>query len=157
MRKIFLLLFTTCSLCSKGQDTYQADKKAILEKVQLFFDALQKQDTSLYKSVFMAESTGWAIRMRNDSIITSTWRSADRVKRLINPSAIVEEKLLSYEIKIHKNIAMAWVPYTLSVSGKFSHCGVDLFTFLKTDQGWKINTCSFTIEPDGCAALMKNQ
>lgn len=156
MRKIFLLLFTAASLWSKGQGTYEADKKAILEKVQLFFDALQKQDTSLYKSVFMAESTGWSIRIRNDSIITSTWRSADRVKRLINPSAVVEEKMLSYEIKIHNNIAMAWVPYTLSVSGKFSHCGVDLFTFIKTDQGWKISTCSFTIEPDGCAAFKKD-
>ena len=156
MRKLFVLILVINSIVGKTQPTQEADTKAILEKVQLFFDALQKQDTALYKSVFMTESTGWAIRVRNDSIITSTWRNADRVKRLINPSAIVEEKLLSYEIKIHKNIAMAWVPYTLSVSGKFSHCGVDLFTFIKTDQGWKINTCSFTIEPDGCAALKKD-
>lgn len=155
MKKILLLIFITFSLSSRAQRNYEADKKAIVEKVQLFFDALGKQDTALYKSVFMPEATGWAIRTKNDSNITSTWRTADRVKRLINPASVVEEKLLTYEIKIHQNIAMAWVPYTLSIGGKFSHCGVDLFTLLKTDQGWKINTCSFTIEPDGCAAIKK--
>lgn len=156
MRKIFLLIFIIGAIAGNSQSTNENDKKQILEKVELFFQALEKQDTNLYKSVFMTEATGWAIRTRNDSIITSTWRTADRVKRLKNPASIVEEKLLSYEIKVHRQIAMAWVPYTLSVSGQFSHCGVDLFTFIKTDQGWKINTCSFTVEPDGCAAFKKD-
>jgi hypothetical protein len=153
MRKIFLLVFIIATIAGNSQSTDENDKKQILEKVELFFQALEKQDTNLYKNVFIPDATGWAIRSRNDSVITTTWRTIDRVKRLINPASVVEEKLLSYEIKVHKNIAMAWVPYTLSVSGKFSHCGVDLFTFIKTDQGWKINTCSFTVEPDGCDVL----
>ena len=156
MGKIFLLILIISGITGNSQSTDENDKKQILEKVQLFFQSLEKQDTNLYKNVFMPEATGWAIRTRNDSVITSTWRTTDRVKRLINPASMVEEKLLSYEIKVHQNIAMAWVPYTLSVSGKFSHCGVDLFTFIKTDQGWKINTCSFTIEPDGCGAFKKD-
>jgi hypothetical protein len=155
MKKLLLLICMLSAVYTKAQSTIENDKKAILEKVELFFQSLEKQDTALYSSVFMPESQGWSIRKRNDSVIYSSWFSADRVKRLINPSAIVQEKKLSYEIKVHQQIAMAWVPYTLSVSGKFSHCGVDLFTFIKTDQGWKISSCSFTIEPNGCDALMK--
>jgi hypothetical protein len=155
MRKIFLLILIISSINGESQSTIENEKKTILEKVQLFFQSLEKQDTALYRSLFMPEAQGWAVRVRNDSIICSNWRTADRVKRLINPAAVVEEKILSYEIKIHQQLAMAWVPYTLSVSGKFSHCGVDLFTFLKTEQGWKINSCSFTVEPGGCAALKK--
>ena len=138
-----------------AQDNSQTDEQVILEKVRQFFESLEKQDTVLYKNVFMNEATGWAVRTRNDSARYSTWRTADRVKRLINPEQVVEEKLLHYEIKIHDRIAMAWVPYTLSVSGKFSHCGIDLFTFIKTDQGWKINTCSFTVEPEGCGEIKR--
>lgn len=155
MRKYFLLLFIISSMNSQSQSTVENDKKIILEKVELFFQSLEKQDTSLYRSLFMPEAQGWAVRVRNDSIIHTSWRTADRVKRFVNPAQIVEEKILSCEIKVHQQIAMAWVPYTLSVSGKFSHCGVDLFTFIKTEQGWKINSCSFTVEPDGCAALKK--
>ncbi|HLP37968.1 nuclear transport factor 2 family protein [Lacibacter sp.] len=155
MKKIFLLFFVAISLCGKAQSTLEQEEKAILKKVELFFQSLEKQDTALYRNLFMPEAQGWSVRVRNDSIIYRNWFNADRVKNLINPSAIVKERKLSYEIKVHQQIAMAWVPYTLSVSGKFSHCGVDLFTFIKTDLGWKISSCSFTIEPNGCDALLR--
>ena len=155
MKKIFLLFFVAISLCGKAQSTLEQEEKAILEKVELFFQSLEKQDTALYRNLFMPEAQGWSVRVRNDSIIYRNWFNADRVKNLINPSAIVKESKLSYEIKVHQQIAMAWVPYTLSVSGRFSHCGVDLFTFIKTDLGWKISSCSFTIEPNGCDALLR--
>lgn len=156
MKTILLLIFLASSLCGTAQSTPENEEKAILEKVDLFFQSLEKQDTALYRSLFMPSAQGWSVRVRNDSIIHRNWFNADRVKSLINPSAIVEEKKLGYEIKVHQQIAMAWVPYTLSVSGKFSHCGVDLFTFIRTDQDWKITSCSFTIEPNGCDAVMRN-
>ena len=155
MKKIFLLLFIISSINSQSQSAIEDDKKVILQKVELFFQSLEKQDTTLYRSLFMPEAQGWSVRVRNDSILYRSWLNADRVKTLINPGRIVEEKILSCEIKVHQQLAMAWVPYTLSVSGKFSHCGVDLFTFIKTELGWKINSCSFTVEPDGCDALKK--
>lgn len=155
MSKIFLLILISGSISGRSQSTDESEKKIILEKVQLFFQSLEKQDTALYRSLFMPEAQGWSVRVRNDSIIYRSWLNADRVKTLINPGRVVEEKLLSYEIRVHQQIAIAWIPYTLSVSGKFSHCGVDLFTFIKTDQGWKINSCSFTVEPNGCDALKK--
>jgi hypothetical protein len=156
MKKLLLpVIILVSSVASLAQSTEETEKKIILEKVQLFFQSLEKQDTALYRSLFMPEAQGWSVRVRNDSVIYRNWLNADRVKGLINPERIVEEKILSFEIKVHQQLAMAWVPYTLSVSGKFSHCGVDLFTFLKTDRGWKINTCSFTVEPDGCRALEK--
>jgi hypothetical protein len=155
MKKLFLILLISNGLTGFAQQNDEADKKIILEKVELFFQSLEKQDTALYASLFMPESQGWSVRMRNDSVILNSWRNAERVKRLINPSAIVQEKILSYEIKIHQQIAMVWVPYTLSVSGKFSHCGIDVFTFLKTSEGWKIVSCVYSVEPNGCDAIKK--
>jgi hypothetical protein len=155
MQKIFLILLISTGLTGFAQQNDEADKKIILEKVELFFQSLEKQDTALYASLFMPESQGWSVRMRNDSFILNNWKNAERVKRLINPSATVQEKILSYEIKIHQQIAMAWVPYTLSISGKFSHCGIDVFTFLKTSEGWKIVSCVYSVEPNGCDAIKK--
>ena len=153
MKKFILIIFVLSTITGLSQQSAETEKKIILEKVNLFFQSLENQDTALYSSLFLPEAQGWAVRLRNDSIIYTSWRNSDRVKRLINPSAIVQEKLISYEIKVHEQIAMAWVPYTLSISGKFSHCGVDLFTFIKTSQGWKINSCSFTIEANGCGVF----
>lgn len=153
MRSIFLAVLVVGSIAGRAQSAMENEKSAILEKVDLFFQSLEKQDTALYRSLFLPGAQGWSVRERNDSILYRSWFNADRVKGLINPSAVVQEKRLGYEIRVHQQIAMAWVPYTLSVSGKFSHCGIDLFTFIRTAQGWKISSCSYTIEPDGCEAL----
>jgi len=72
-----------------------------------------------------------------------------------NPNRVIQESELAYDINIHDKIAVAWVPYTLSINGKFSHCGIDVFTFLKTQEGWKIVNVSYTLEPDGCDELKK--
>jgi hypothetical protein len=50
----------------------------------------------------------------------------------------IEERVLSYEIRVDAQMATAWTPYELYVNEKKIHCGVDAFQFFKTDKGWKI-------------------
>jgi hypothetical protein len=38
------------------------------------------------------------------------------------------------------------------VNGKWSHCGVDIFTMAKTADGWKIVTLVYSVlQPPACA------
>lgn len=150
MKKLLLLFFITFSLNSFSQEMYKEDKKEVLQKVQQFFDALEKQDTVLFKSILLTTGQVWAISEKENAAKYSMRQFGNFMKTLINPTRIIQERMLSSEVKIHDRIAMAWVPYTLDISGKFSHCGVDLFTFLKTDEGWKIATAAYTIE-EGCS------
>jgi len=39
-----------------------------------------------------------------------------------------------------------WAPYDFWRDGKFSHCGVDAFDLIKTDEGWKIAGGGYTLE-----------
>lgn len=151
MKKIFLLILLLTSINSFAQKKRNLEEKEILLKVQQFFDALEKQDTLLFKSILLTNGQVWAISEKENAAKYSMRQFSDFMKTLINPARIIQERMLSSEIKIHNRIAMAWVPYTLDISGKFSHCGVDLFTFLKTDEGWKIATAAYTIEPEGCS------
>jgi hypothetical protein len=49
-------------------------------------------------------------------------------------------------------VAMVWLPYDFYSDGKWSHCGVDLFTFLKADGRWRIATLVWSVEqPPACA------
>ena len=43
-------------------------------------------------------------------------------------------------------IATVWTPYDFWIDGKFSHCGIDAFDLVKTDEGWKIAGGSYTLE-----------
>jgi hypothetical protein len=148
MKKLIIFFLLALSIKSFGQERHKQDKKEILQKVQLFFDALERQDTTLFKSILLTNGQVWAISEKENAAKYSTRNFSDFMKTLINPARIIQERMLSSEVKIHNRIAMAWVPYTLDISGKFSHCGVDLFTMLKTDEGWKIATAAYTIEQD---------
>jgi hypothetical protein len=148
MKRLFLLILLLNSINSFAQKKQNPEEKEILLKVQQFFDALEKQDTVLFKSILLTNGQVWAISEKENAAKYSMRQFGDFMKTLINPARVIQERMLSSEVKIHDRIAMAWVPYTLDISGKFSHCGVDLFTFLKTDEGWKIATAAYTIEQD---------
>lgn len=148
MNRFFLLILLLISINSFAQKKPNPEEKEILLKVQLFFDALEKQDTVLFKSILLTNGQVWAISEKENAAKYSMRQFSDFMKTLINPARVIQERMLSSEVKIHNRIAMAWVPYSLDISGKFSHCGVDLFTFLKTDEGWKIATAAYTIEQD---------
>jgi hypothetical protein len=146
MKKLILSFLIALSIESFAQEKHDQDKKEILQKVQQFFDALETQDTVLYKSILLKDGQTWAISEKDGKVKYSMRQFSDRLKTLINPASIIQEKTLRSQVMIHKQIAMAWVPYTLDISGKFSHTGVDVFTLLKTSEGWKISTLGFTID-----------
>ncbi len=155
MKKLLLFILITLSLEAFAQKKHTQEEKEILLKVQQFFDALEKQDTVLFKSILLMDGQTWAISEKENIVKYSMRQFRDIMKTFINPARIIQERMLSSEIKIHDRIAMAWVPYTLDISGKFSHCGIDIFTMLKTSEGWKIASAAYTVEPDGCEALKK--
>ncbi len=148
MKKLIIIFLLTMSVKSFAQEIHHQDKKEVLQKVQQFFDALERQDTVLFKSILLTNGQAWAISEKENSAKYSMRKFSYFITTLVNPARIIQERMISSEVKIHNRIAMAWIPYTLDVSGKFSHCGVDLFTMLKTDEGWKISTIAYTIEQD---------
>ncbi len=155
MKKIVFVFLFFISARGYAQQNTEAEKKDILSKVNLFFKALEIKDTFLYKTLVYPNAQIWAIRPQQDTLKTAMRSFSDDFKRLAAMEPVIEEKSMSSEIKIHNNIAVAWVPYTLSLSGKFSHCGVDVFTLLRTAEGWKIVSTVYSVEPDGCASLKK--
>lgn len=55
------------------------------------------------------------------------------------------------EVRISGGLAAVWLPYDFHHDGKWSHCGVDQFTLVRTAAGWRIATMSWTIEqPPAC-------
>ncbi len=149
MKQILFIFTFLFSLQSYGQ-SISPEEKTILQKVNQFFEALEKQDTILLKSIVIADGQTTSIRLQNDSLLIRTALFKDRMKSFVNPQAVIYEKMLSAEVKIHGRIAMAWVPYTLSINQNFNHCGIDVFTFFKTQEGWKIVSLDYSVEPSVC-------
>ena len=146
-----LIFIAALALFLPLQTSAQADVEQgkILHLVQRFFQALEKQDTIAFRELCLKEARNFAVRAIQDSIVV---RSQLSTAFRFNPKRILKERMRmpSTEIKLQGAVAMAWVPYDLWINDTFSHCGVDVFTFVQTDDGWKISSLAYTIETDGC-------
>ena len=54
---------------------------------------------------------------------------------------------------IRGGIAVVWAPYEFWIDGETSHCGVDVFDFIKADGVWRVSNSMWTVEPNACAEL----
>jgi hypothetical protein len=66
---------------------------------------------------------------------------------------VYRERYWSPEVRIRGGIAVVWAPYEFRIDGETSHCGVDVFDFVKIDGEWRVSNAMWTVEPDACDEL----
>jgi hypothetical protein len=129
----------------------QREEKIIHTLVQQFFDVIGRKDSIAYQSLFLKDGYKYTWSQSKDLIVTRG--SSVFTKPTLQPGVKYKEAMRpkGVKIEVHKNMAMAWVPYDFWVNDTFSHCGVDVFTYMKTRQGWKIAVIAYSVERDGCS------
>lgn len=139
----FILLVSTEGIAQSNEEA------TVLNVVNRFFNALETQDTAALNAMYVTEGRNYVVYEVSDSVRI---RHQDPSQMRFSPGQIIRERMRkeTTTVQIKGRISMAWVPYDLWVNDTFSHCGVDVFTLVKTVEGWKIATISYTIEKTGC-------
>ena len=153
MKLPLLLLFLISTFNGYSQESESTDEKLITQTVNRFFESLEKKDTALLKSATMPQGQVWRIYNDDRSEPADMRFFKDDIATL-STLPQVKETATSFEIKINKDIAMAWVPYGFWVKEQFSHCGIDVFTLFRIDGEWKIMSAAYSVEKENCGELM---
>ncbi|MBK7425827.1 MAG: nuclear transport factor 2 family protein [Saprospiraceae bacterium] len=128
-----------------------AEHDAVKQKIDSFFLAMTNADSAWMNSNLLPETILTTVKgdeSKNMSItkqefIQSLLKSKDaKVK--------IDERLLNYSIRVDQNFAIVTTDYRLYVNDKFIHCGVNLFTLVKTTDSWKIMNISDTRRKENC-------
>lgn len=147
MKKLlFFIVFLGFSPITFAQSEDENALKAVV--VQLF-DGMQKHDSTTIRVCFHASARMQSIGINRKSgmVEMTTQNTIDGFVKSIGSipaTTQIEERVLSYEIRVDGQMATAWTPYELYMNNKKIHCGVDAFQFFKTDKGWKILTIADT-------------
>lgn len=125
------------------------DEKAVKAVIIQLFDGMQKHDSTMIRAFFHPSARMQSITMsrKSGNVELKTEESIDGFVKSIGSmpaTTQIEERVLSYEIRVDAQLATAWTPYEFYLNGKKIHCGVDAFQFFKTDKGWKILTIADT-------------
>ncbi len=135
--KIFVITF----LFLKSLNFFTTDdKEEIINLIDTFFEAYHAKDSTTLKN----------LAFKDFNLISSSFVNSESKLNEVNYDEFIkiisnrddtkkwEEVILSYDIQIDGSLAVAWTPYLFKIDNKINHCGANLFTFHKSEEGWKI-------------------
>jgi hypothetical protein len=147
-----LLVALLVAAPARGQETYAADHVQVLAVVDRFFETMTAADSAGARAIMLPEGVSFGVREGAEGLFLGAMPNAEYIAGLPERSRRIVERIWDPTVMIHERLAVVWAPYDLYADGEFLHCGVDAFTLLETEEGWKIAGVAFTMEPEGCEA-----
>lgn len=127
----------------------EPDRVAIMAVVDSALAFITSGNSIGLTDLMLPEAQVYSSRQRD-----GRWEYAMRTydaNRTRTGGAPVVERGFSPEVRISGPIAMVWLPYDIYVNKAWSHCGVDVFTMLRTGTAWRIVNLSYSVEqPPAC-------
>lgn len=76
----------------------------------------------------------------------TTYRVRTREAQRTGSMTGVVERGFTPQAMVNGGVAMVWMPYDLYINGTWSHCGVDVFTLVKSNGTWRIASLAWSAE-----------
>jgi len=136
-----------CLVFISENNIAQDSKQEVLKVVNEFFDTMEKKDSLGFNNLFLENAHAYSIRKNGDSTITR-----NSLLKASSSKDQLKESLRESDITIHVkgNVAAVWAPYDFWINGEHSHCGYEVFTFLKNQGIWKIASLTYSVEKGSC-------
>lgn len=135
-----------------AQPAEMSDQQQIKQAINQLFDGMRASDSSMVQAVFLENATMKTVgRNRDGEVILNETSVKQFVAAVGGPKEdIWDERLDGIEIKIDGDLASVWTPYRFFRGDTFSHCGVNSFQMMKTEEGWKVINIVDTRRRQGC-------
>ena len=128
----------------------EQEVKATIEKL---FNAMRENDAEILPTIFDEKMRLLTTSTDPDGFGEMKESPVeDFILRVAQPKekGTLDERIVSWDIKIDGNLATAWTGYEFYSLGKFSHCGFNSFKLVKTKSGWKIFSIADTRRKENC-------
>ena len=147
---LFACLLSVCVSMPLAAQPRSQDEEAVVAVVQRIFDAMEKCDPATIRALSLPEGRLFRLTPGSDQPPRSTTLD-DFAAQFATCNRTLLERMWAPQVRVHKGIATLWAPYDFWLNGAFSHCGIDSFEMLKTADGWKLASGTYTVEREGCA------
>ena len=124
-----------------------AESAAVVQVVQQFFDALHNKDGAALRASCTPGAQFTSGRPAADGYAVRARPVETDIARLAESKDMWLERMWTPTVHLDGRIAVVWTRYDFHLNGKMSHNGIDCFTLIKTDQGWKVVCGAYSVEP----------
>lgn len=124
------------------------DKEAAVAVVQAFFDTMAAKDVAGAQRVLLPDANFHYVKKKDGKPVFHSFTRDWWLKALPERKQAWFERMWNPEVRLRGFIATVWAPYDFWEDGTFGHCGVDACDLIKTEEGWKISDCIYTVETE---------
>ncbi len=140
---LFILICTSSILYAQ-----KSDEDSVKKAVNQLFIAMKTSDSILIRKSFSKNAVLQTItktgEVKNENINDFVLSISKAEKQSL------EERIKFSNILIDGNLASVWTTYEFYYKGQFSHCGVNSFQLVKSNNEWKIQYIIDTRRKDNC-------
>lgn len=149
-RLLLCVFFGVFAVGIASADEKVSERTAVVDLVTEFFDAMTARDIKHMSTLLTEEGFFYGYREGPDGLTIIKPTHSEYMQSLAQGSGTIVERFWNPRVLLHGRMATVWTPYDLYRDGKFSHCGINNFNLLKTDEGWKVSGITFSMETDDC-------
>ncbi len=155
--RLVTLLFLSIFLGKAPQARAQAPAQGpgstegeLIRMAEEFMRALSAKDTAALSGLMTADATLHSVREGAEGPEVRLSTRVDFLNSLGGDERELLERIWDPTVLVSGSVAVVLAPYDFYVEGQFSHCGTDIFTFLRGAAGWRISGVTYDVVREGC-------
>jgi hypothetical protein len=124
------------------------ERVRVLAVVDSALAAITREDMKSLANLMLDEALTFPITERDG---VGRYRVRPREVTITPAGEDYVERGFDPEVRVTGAMAVVWLPYDFYRNSQWSHCGVDAFTLVRVEAGWRIATLAYTVEqPPAC-------
>lgn len=144
-------LLLSALLLSVPLHAQTADTAAVVRVSQTLLRAISTRDTALARTVLLPGAVlASVVDPSSATSVAHTQSDAEFYRRLTDGPEVLLERMWAPVVTFYGPLAVVRAPYDFHVDSRFSHCGTDVFTLMRSNGEWRISTVTYTVQRDGC-------
>jgi len=126
-------------------------RDSVLAPVQRVFDAMRARDTVGLREVFDSTARLIGTRESANTPIRSRTPTQFLTSIMTTPAdQTSDERMFDPEVRIDGRLAQVWTYYTFRAGTRFTHCGIDAVTLVRSEATWKIVSFAWSVRTTDC-------
>lgn len=155
MKNLFLAIILMFAIPAFGQQ----DKVEILKPIKALFDGMRAADSVAVKSCFVEGASMHSTFTDKDGKKQLREGNLDKFASAVGTphDEVWDEQIFSYRVEQDGTLATVWTDFTFYLGDQLSHCGVNAFHVVDTEEGWKILSITDTRRKTDCQEKIENK
>ncbi len=130
-----------------------AERAAVMAPVQALFDFITSKDVATGQAALLADARVVAVRRSPEGKqVVRGISSAEFIKAISEAKGRLVERYWAADVRVQGSVAAVSTAYDFWRDGQFSHCGTNLLQLVRTDEGWRISSITYSAITQGCEA-----